>query len=151
MTRLSGSCQAEIPFSIARCWAVVADVEHAPDWQRTLKRVMVIERDQAGRPLVADTDNDAKLRTVKARVRFSYHEPERMSFTLLASDDLDGMDGGWQLESLGPERTRATYELAVDPGAIGFLARPLERAIRPIVMGHQADELAREVAARSGR
>lgn len=149
MARIAGSCRAEIPFSIERCWAVVADVDHAPDWQRTLKRVTVIERDQAGRPLVADTDNDAKLRTVKVRVRFSYSEPGRMTFTLVESDDLDGMDGGWRLESLGPERTRATYELAVDPGPIGFLARPLERAIRPIVMGHQADELAREVAART--
>lgn len=150
MSRISGSCQAEIPFSIERCWAVVADVEHAPDWQRTLTAVTVIERDEAGRPLIADTANDAKLRTVEVRVRFSYSQPERMQFTLVASDDLDGMDGGWRLESLGPDHTRATYELAVDPGAIGFLARPLERAIRPIVMGHQADELAREVAARAG-
>lgn len=150
MTRLSGSCQAEIPFSIERCWAVVADVEHAPDWQRTLKQVMVIERDQEGRPLVADTDNDAKLRTVKVRVRFSYSAPERMTFTLVESDDLDAMDGVWQLQSLGPDRTRAKYELTIDPGPIGFLARPLERAIRPIVIGHQADELAREVAARMG-
>jgi hypothetical protein len=35
----------------------------------------------------------------------------------------------------------------VDPGPIGFLARPLERAIRPLVMGHQADELAAVLAA----
>jgi ribosome-associated toxin RatA of RatAB toxin-antitoxin module len=150
MTRLSGSCQVEIPFSIERCWAVIADVERTPEWQRTLKRVTVIERDESGRALIADTDNDAKLRTVKVRVRFSYGEPERMSYTLVESDDLDAMEGGWTLESLGPERTRATYELAVDPGPIGFLARPLERAIRPIVMGHQAEELAREVAARAG-
>lgn len=149
MTRLSGSCQAEIPFSIERCWAVIADVEHAPGWQRTLKAVTVVQRDDEGRPLIADTDNDAKLRTVRVRVHFDYAEPERLTFTLLASDDLDAMDGGWTLQALGPERTRATYELAVDPGAIGLLARPLERAIRPIVMGHQADELAREVASRS--
>ena len=149
MTRLSGSCQAEIPFSIERCWAVVVDVERASKWQRTLKRVKVLERDDAGRALLADTDNDARLWTVAVRVRFRYNAPERMSYALVSSDDLDAMDGVWTLESLGPERTRATYELAVDPGPIGFLARPLERAIRPIVMGHQADELAREVAARA--
>jgi hypothetical protein len=150
MTRLSGTCQAEIAASIERCWAVIADVERTPEWQRTLKRVSIIERDDAGRALVADTDNDAKLRTVRVRVRFSYSEPERMSYTLVESDDLDAMDGGWTLEALGPERTRATYELSVDPGPVGLLARPLERAIRPIVMGHQADELAREIAARAG-
>lgn len=148
MSRLSGSCQAEIPAAIERCWEVVADVERAPAWQRTLTGVEVIERDAEGRPLIADTLNDAKLRTVRVRVRFRYDPPHRLTYTLVQSDDLDAMDGGWLLEALGPQRTRATYELAVDPGPIGFLARPLERAIRPIVMGHQADELARAVAAR---
>lgn len=148
MPRLSGSCQADIPAAIERCWAVVADVERAPQWQRTLTAVTVVSRDTDGRPQIADTVNDARLRTVRARVRFTFEPPHRLSYTLVESDDLDAMDGGWRLEALGPDRTRATYQLAVDPGPIGFLARPLERAIRPLVMGHQADELAREVAAR---
>ena len=46
------------------------------------------------------------------------------------------------------EHTRATYSLAVDPGPVGKLARPLERALRPIVVGRRAQELAQAVAAR---
>ena len=150
MSLLKGSCQAEIPASLERCWAVVADIEHAPEWQRTLTAVEVVERDPAGRPLVCDTINDAKLIKVRCRVRVSYEPPGSMRFELVQSDDLDAMEGGWQLEALGPQRTRAIYALAVDPGPIGILARPLERAIRPLVMGHQADELAAAVAAGRG-
>ena len=148
MSLLTGSCQAEIPASIERCWELVADIERAPEWQRTLAAVEVVERDAEGRPLICDTVNDARLMKVRCRVRVSYTPPGRLAFALEQSDDLDAMDGGWQLEALGPERTRAIYTLAVDPGPIGFLARPLERAIRPLVMGHQADELAAAVAAR---
>lgn len=147
MSLLKGSCQAEIPASLERCWAVVADIERAPEWQRTLAAVEVVERDLEGRALICDTINDAKLKKVRCRVRVSYRPPERLHFELVQSDDLDAMEGGWELESLGRERTRATYTLAVDPGPIGFLARPLERAIRPLVMGHQADELAAVLAA----
>ena len=148
MSLLTGSCQAEIPASIERCWELVADIERAPEWQRTLAAVEVVERDAEGRPLICDTVNDARLMKVRCRVRVSYTPPGRLTFALEQSGDLDAMDGGWQLEALGPERTRAIYTLAVDPGPIGLLARPLERAIRPLVMGHQADELAAAVAAR---
>lgn len=140
---LSGSCSAELPFGIEACWALVADVERAPEWQRTLERLDVIERDERGRPLVCDTVSDAKLTKIACRVRMVYEEPRALSWSRLESEDLDQMHGSWELEPLGPRLTRATYALAVDPGPIGLLAKPLERVIRPVVIGHQADELGR--------
>jgi hypothetical protein len=60
--------------------------------------------------------------------------------------DLDSLEGSWRLEDLGGGRTRATYEVAVDPGPIGLLARgPLERAARAILVNPRAKELARRV------
>jgi hypothetical protein len=76
----------------------------------------------------------------------SYEPPRRLAWTRVQSDDLDAMDGSWELEDLGDGRTRATYRLSVDPGPVGFLARPLERALRPLVVGGRAEELARAVA-----
>lgn len=146
MTMIRGSCTGELDYPIERCWALVADIEHAPAWQRTLESVDVVERDEQGRPLICDTVNDAKLRKVRVRVRVEYAPPGRLGFTQVQSDDLDNLEGGWELEALGPDRTRATYALGIDPGAIGFLARPLEKAIMPLVMGHQADELAQALA-----
>ena len=147
MPTLSGSCSAEVEFALERCWELVADIERAPRWQRTLRSVEVIERDELGRPLICDTVSEAKMFTVHCRVRVTFDRPHRLGFSRVQSDHLDLMEAFWELEPLGPTRTRATYSLAVDPGPIGLLARPLEWAIRPIVMGHQAEELAEALAA----
>jgi len=148
MTLLSGSSSADIDAPIDRCWAVVEDVAGSPQWQNGLEQVDVVERDDAGRALVCDIVNDAKFTKVRARVRVKYDPPRRLVFTRVASDDVDALDASWELQELGPDRTRATYALAVDPGHVGMLARPLERALRPLVVGRRAEELAREVAER---
>ncbi len=146
MSMMSASVSAEVAASIERCWALIEDVARAPEWQRVLEGVDVIERDEQGRPLICDTVNDAKLTKVRCRVRMQYEPPRRLSFTRVQSEDVEAMEGSWVLEDLGAGRTRATYALAVDPGPIGILARPLERVIRSVVIGHQADELARALA-----
>jgi len=127
---------------------VVADVERAPEWQQGFERLDVVARDEQGRALICDTVNDAKIAKVRCRVRMSYEPPRRLAWTRVESDDLDAMDGSWELEERGDGRTQVTYRLAVDPGPVGFLARPLERALRPLVVGRRAEELARAVAAR---
>ncbi|HEY2319118.1 MAG TPA: SRPBCC family protein [Solirubrobacteraceae bacterium] len=148
MTLLSGSSSAEIDASIDRCWEVVGDVAAHAQWQQGLERVEVVQRDEQGRPVVCDTVNDAKFTKVHCRVRVDYDPPHRLMFTRVQSADVDEMEASWSLEALGPHRTRATYSLAVDPGPVGLLARPLERALRPIVVGRRAEELAAAVAAR---
>jgi uncharacterized protein YndB with AHSA1/START domain len=148
MTLLTGSSSADIDAPIDRCWAVVEDLAEAPQWQGGLERVEVLERDDEGRPLVCDTLSDAKFAKVHCRVRMTYDPPLRLTFTRVQSDDVDEMEGSWELEELADGRTRATYRLAVDPGRVGLLARPLERALRPLLVGGRAKELARAVAAR---
>jgi hypothetical protein len=148
MTLLTGSSVAEIDAPIDRCWALVADVAGSPGWQNSLERVDVVERDDQGRALICDIVNDAKFTKVHARVRVAYEPPHRVTFSRVQSEDVDELEASWELERLGPEHTRATYSLAVDPGPVGKLARPLERALRPIVVGRRAQELAQAVAAR---
>jgi uncharacterized protein YndB with AHSA1/START domain len=148
MTVISGSSSAEIDAPIERCWTVVAAIDEAPDWQNGLERVDALERDDQGRPVVCDTVNDAKFTKVHCRVRVEYDPPRRLTFTRLESEDIDAMEGSWELEAVGDARTRATYRLSVDPGPVPVLARPLVKVLRPLVVGNRADELARAVAAR---
>jgi uncharacterized protein YndB with AHSA1/START domain len=149
VTLLSGSSSADIDAPIADCWAVVQDIAQAPQWQRGLERVEVVERDDHGRALVCDTVSDAKITKVRCRIRVEYAPPHRLAFARIASDDVDEMEGSWELEEIRDGTgTRATYRLAVDPGPVGFMARPLERAVRPLVVGGRAQELAKAVAAR---
>jgi ribosome-associated toxin RatA of RatAB toxin-antitoxin module len=147
LTLLTGDSSREIDAPIARCWEVIEEIERSPQWQNGLKSIEVLQRDAQGRAILCDATIDAKLRKVSARVRVSYDAPRGLVFERESSEDLDELRGSWELEELSPSRTRATYRLAVDPGPVGFLARPLERALRPIVVGARADELAREVAA----
>lgn len=148
MTVLAGSSTADIDAPIDRCWALVAAPDEWPRWQKGLEKVDVIEHDADRRPLVCDTVNDARFTKVHCRVRVAYDPPHRLTFSQVASEDLDGMDGSWELDELPGGRTRATYRLSVDPGPVPRLARPLVNALRPLVVGGRADELAREVAAR---
>jgi hypothetical protein len=148
MTLLSGSSEADLDAGLPRCWAVVQDVERWPNWQQGLERVEVVERDEQGRPLVCDTVSDAKITKVRCRVRVSYDAPHHLAFTRVQSDDVDEMEGSWDLSAVGDGRTHAVYRLTVDPGHVGFMARPLEKALRPIVVGRRAEELGRAVTAR---
>lgn len=145
MPLISGESSTEIAAPIARCWEVVAAIDHAPEWQNGLERVDVVERDDQGRPVVCDIVSDAKVAKVHVRVRVDYDPPHRLSFTRVASDDVDELNGGWELEEVDAERTRATYRLAIDPGPVPLMARPLVKALRPLVVGARADELARAV------
>lgn len=148
MTLLSGSSAGDVSAPIGRCWAVVEDVSRWPQWQQGLERVDVAEHDAQGRPVLCDIVADAKITKVRCRVRVSYEPPHRLAFTRVSSDDVDEMEGSWELQATDDGAAHATYRLAVDPGKVGFMARPLEKALRPIVVGRRAEELAREVAAR---
>jgi hypothetical protein len=147
VTLINGSASGEVDASLERCWAVVEDIATAAEWQSGLEQMTVVERDAEGRPVVCDTLTDAKFRQVTCRIRVSYAPPHRMAFDRI-SGDVPHMQGSWELESIGPERTRATYTLAVDPGKVGLLARPLEKALRPLIVGGRPAELAREVERR---
>ena len=142
---MSGSSSKDLDVSIERCWTLVADVANAPSWQRGLELVEMVTRDERGRPSVCDTVSDAKITKVRVRVQFEYEPPRRLTWSQLESDDLDWMQGSWELLDLGAGRTRATYALEVDPGPVGggFAKRSLERLRRPLVVGARPHELAR--------
>jgi ribosome-associated toxin RatA of RatAB toxin-antitoxin module len=148
MTLLSGSSEADVNADPERCWALLEDVARWPEWQQGLESVEVVERDAQGRALVCDTVADAKITKVRCRVRVTYDPPRRLDFDRVESGDVDEMRGSWELRAIGPDRTHAVFTLAVDPGRVGFMARPLEKALRPIVVGRRAEELARVIAAR---
>ena len=121
MANISGSASTEIDAPVDAVWAVVQDVEHWAQWQSTLGQVTIAARDAEGRASECDVDIDAKITKISMRLECSYAPPERMTFERL-SGDLSSLRGLWTLEDLGDGRTRASYELEVDPGGvIGFL------------------------------
>ena len=148
MTLLEGSSEGEIEAPIERCWEVVAAIDRAAEWQQGTESVDVLERDAEGRPSLCEIVVDAKFTKLRLRAAVSYEPPHRLVFSQAGSGSVDRLEGSWELTELGAERTGARYALAVDPGKVGLMARPLERALRPIVVGQRPRELAAEVARR---
>jgi uncharacterized membrane protein len=148
MGNLTGERTVEIDAPIARCFAIAADVGRAPEWQGSLRDVEVLERDGNGRPLLVETESDAKVKTVRTLLRFAYDEPTSVTWDQ-ERGDVKSLHGWWRLEDLGGERTRASYGLDVDPGRIlGLLLRgPAEAAVRDFLLGGAAEGLKRRAEA----
>ena len=141
MGLIEGSRSVEIDAPIEECYAIAADIEHAPEWQGSLQDAEVLERDGDGRAEVVETESDAKVKTVRARLRFSYDPPTRITW-VQEKGDTKSLEGSWELEDLGG-RTRATYALSADPGRmLGMLLRgPAESRVRDMLLGDAADGL----------
>ncbi|MDO8213953.1 type II toxin-antitoxin system RatA family toxin [Conexibacter sp. CPCC 206217] len=139
---LSGEHTVEIAAPLERCYAIAADLERAPEWQTSLVSVEVLERDGEGRPTLVETVSDAKVKTVKSRLRFTYHPPTRID-TMQEKGDIKDLTGRWTFADLGDGRTRATYALEVDPGRmLGMLLRgPAVDRVRGILVDQAAEEL----------
>ena len=68
-------------------------------------------------PSLCAVEFDAKVTKIKMKLACSYTPPTQMSFERM-SGDLSGLSGSWALEDLGDGRTRATYQLDVNPGGV---------------------------------
>jgi uncharacterized membrane protein len=139
MGLIKGDRSVEIDAPIERCFEIAADVENAPDWQGSLKDVEVLERDGDRRPMLVETVSDAKVKDVRAVLRFSYQPPTEIRW-VQEKGDTKSLVGWWAFEDLGGGRTRATYALEADPGRmLGLLLRgPAEAKVRDFLLGNAA-------------
>ena len=139
---IKGDRSVEIEAPIERCYEIAADIQNAAEWQGSLKDVEVLERDGERRALLVETVSDAKVKSVKAVLRFSYEPPTGIRW-VQEKGDTKSLIGSWAFEDLGSGRTRATYALEADPGRIlGMLLRgPAEAKVRDFLVGNAADGL----------
>ena len=142
MGNISGERSVEIDAPVERCYEIASDINHAPEWQGSLKDVEVLERDGEKRALLVETESDAKVKTVKATLRFSYEPPTAIRW-VQEKGDTKSLTGSWSFDDLGDGRTRATYALDTDPGRLlGILLRgPAEAKVRDFLLGDAAEGL----------
>ncbi len=142
MGTLTAERTADVHAPVERCYAIAADLERAPEWQKALQSVTVLERDDQGRPSVVETVSDASVKIVTSRLRFAYEEPTAIHVHQ-EKGDLKSLEGGWTFADLGDGTTRVTYALVVDPGRmLGLLLRgPVVDKIRQILVGDAVEAL----------
>jgi uncharacterized membrane protein len=145
---IKGDRSVEIDAPIERCYEIAADVENATEWQGSLKDVEVLERDGERRPSLVETESDAKVKSVRAVLRFSYEPPTAIRW-VQEKGDTKSLVGSWAFEDLGGGRTRATYALEADPGRmLGMLLRgPVEGKVRDFLVGNAAEGLKQKAEA----
>jgi|1186.fasta_scaffold21809_2 ribosome-associated toxin RatA of RatAB toxin-antitoxin module len=127
-----GECQhIEIAAPRERCYDALLDAEALPRWQRALRAARVLERDAEGRPAVLEYEVDARVRTVRYRIRQRYFPPARIVSEYLGGDFRD-FGGEWRFAALAPDRTRVELDLTIDPGR--FVPGPVRALIGDAVM-----------------
>jgi ribosome-associated toxin RatA of RatAB toxin-antitoxin module len=123
MGKISGSSSAEIEAPIEAAFAAAADVEASPRWQSEITVSECLERDADGNQVLVHMETDAKVRRLGSDLRFSY-EPHRRIAWVQESGDLKSVEGSWEFEDLGEDRTRVNYWIEVDLGrTLGLLIR----------------------------
>ena len=139
---ISGSATETIEAPIDRVYDVAADVEGSPRWQPEFKEARCLERGPDGEQVVVETQTDAKVRTLRSRLRFSYERPGSIRW-VQEDGDLKSVEGSWAFEDLGDGRTRATYEMTVDLGRmLGMVIRgPLVDLLRGQLVGSMPGKL----------
>jgi len=143
---IEGSASTVINAPIEKVYEVAADVESSPRWQPEIKEARAIERDDDGNQVLVHTETDAKVRTLKSLLRFSYSEPTAVRWRQ-EEGDLKSVEGSWSFEDLGDGTTRATYEMTVDLGRmLGMVIRgPLVGVLRGQLVESMPDKLKKDV------
>jgi carbon monoxide dehydrogenase subunit G len=149
MSLMQGTSEGDVDAPLEACWQVIEAIDRSPEWQQGMESVEVLERDAQDRPSVCEIVVDAKFTKLELRVTVAYEPPHRLTFAKQGAGSVERLEGSWELSEAGPGRTHARYTLALDPGKVGLMARPLEKALRPVVVGRRPSELAAEVSRRA--
>jgi len=87
--------QADIDATPEACYAALVDFERVPEWQGSVRSARVLERDEAGRGSVVEFEVDAKVRTVRYRIRQIHEPPHRLASEYLGGD-FRAFGGEWR-------------------------------------------------------
>jgi uncharacterized membrane protein len=124
------------------CFDALLDYETFPEWQRAVKSVEVESRDRSGRGRDVAFEIDAKVKTIRYRLRYSYEPPHLIAWEYLGGDVKD-VSGEMTLEDQGDGTTLATYSLALDPGV--WLPGPVRKVLTDQVMKGSVEDLKQRV------
>jgi ribosome-associated toxin RatA of RatAB toxin-antitoxin module len=115
-----------------RCFAVVTDFEHYPEWVADVKEVHVLERDDQGRGVVVSFRAGAFGRSTSYVLAYDYSKaPNVVSWTQQDGDLTSRLDGTYEFQTAGDGMTEVRYELSVELRVPipGFVKRRVEANI----------------------
>ena len=142
MARKRAERQIVIGGSPQACFDAIVDYETFPHWQRAVKAVDVRTRDGQGRGKQVAFQIDAKIKTVRYTLEYSYEEPHLVSWRYVEGEPKE-VEGELVLEDCGDGTTLATYSLNLDPGV--WLPGKVVSMLNEQVMHGALEDLKRRV------
>jgi hypothetical protein len=133
---------AEIEAARERCFEELLAYETFPEWQSAVKSAEVRSRDEEGRGRDVEFTIDAKVRTVRYVLRYSYEPPGWIGWEYVEGDVKD-VSGEFVLEQADDGVTLATYQLSLDAGV--WLPGPIQKVLRDSVMKGALEDLRKRV------
>jgi ribosome-associated toxin RatA of RatAB toxin-antitoxin module len=114
MAAESGTESIEIKASPERILQVVSDVDSYPKWMDEFKEATVLERDEQNRPTRAAFELDAKIKTVRYVLAYTY-PAAGVAWENEEGGDVKLIKGSYTLTPSG-DVTTVTYQFEIDPG-----------------------------------
>jgi ribosome-associated toxin RatA of RatAB toxin-antitoxin module len=123
-----------------RCYAVVTDIEHYPEWAADIKQVTIDRRDDHGRPLLCTFRAAAFGRSTSYTLEYDYSDaPHVLAWRQTKGDITTKLDGRYVFDPAIGGGTDVTYHLEVElrvpiPGFIKLRAasRIMSTALREL-------------------
>jgi len=98
-----------------RCFAAVADLERYPEWAADIKEVVVHERDDQGRPLLATMRAAAFGRSTTMTLAYDFSDaPRVLAWSLTKGDILTKWSGSYELDAGEGGGTDVTYHVEAE-------------------------------------
>jgi uncharacterized protein YndB with AHSA1/START domain len=138
MGTIGGSAVTEIEAPIDVVYAAAADGEGTTGWQAEIQVAECLDRDSEGNQMRVRMETETPVKRLVSTLRYDYQAPNRISW-VQEDGDLKSVEGSWELEDLGGDRTRATYNLEVDPGRI--LGMAMRGPVVGLLRGKMVDSM----------
>lgn len=122
----------------------IIGVDTYPQWQKDVQSVDVLDTDEQGRPARARFVVDARLFTATYTLDYAYGDGT-VTWTLVDSDQLRELNGGYHVDDNGDGTCTVAYELVVDPKV--SVPRFMRRAAAEKIVRSALDNLRQHVEA----
>lgn len=114
MAAESGSESIDIKATPERILQVVTDIDAYPQWNDEFKEAKVLDRDPQGRPARASFVLDAKIKTVRYTLAYTY-PAGGIAWANEEGGDVKLIKGAYNFTPAG-EVTTVNYNFEIDPG-----------------------------------
>lgn len=114
----------EIAASQAQCFEILLDFERYPDWSSAVTAARIVERDAQGVGRIVEFSIDARVKTIRYVLEYSYKRPSQLTWKSIEGD-VESIEGAYRLRKVSADRTEASCRQEI---VLGFwLPGPLRK------------------------